>query len=336
MRTIISILAIAIAIFQANYVLATPVGYYAQIIPTQGNYWFQFVDYQDGGEGVAYHDKNGDPNDSTNYEMTTNCNAAYEISSENYSVRNGECVDVAGCYGLNGSNVDYSLINIEAGEWIKYNVEVQEAGYYKIEYLSSPLTKGEISFSIGKYPSSFEYLTSAYYDTIGVEDLGNCLYTEGTEERVASIVLDSCNRDCADRWWECWEIDTVVNQEQNPTLLFKEPGFYVLKIFFETDGGNLGPFRFTKSSPYFGSSTAVVSASESQFKVYPNPTRGEVSVSFDDVAEVGVDIINTLGQSLYSARVKSGETFSPNLPKGTYILNVKSYNKVQQTKLIIE
>lgn len=199
-----------------------------QPIPTPEGGYFEIAYYDLGGEGIAYHDGNGDEDDPYNYEMTTNCNGSYQWAGEDYNFRNGECVDVTVCHGLTGAYTNYNLAYREADEWLKYTVEVAEPGYYSIEYLSNPTTSGTVSFSLER---------NGVY-------LGNCLYDIKNSEELECIYLDSYDEECSASW-ECWEWDVPLTNRE-PVLRFEEAGEFILKITFPTEGGELGPFRFKK------------------------------------------------------------------------------------------
>ncbi len=71
------------------------------------------ADYDAGGEGIAYHD-------------TTPGN----IDSNPSSYRNDD-VDI----GIRDWDADPLITNTAEGEWLRYTVDVQEAGAYEVEYL---------------------------------------------------------------------------------------------------------------------------------------------------------------------------------------------------------
>jgi len=71
------------------------------------------ADYDEGGEGVAYHD-------------TTRGN----IDSNPSSYRDDD-VDI----GIRSWDADPLITNTEEGEWLRYTVDVKEAGIYEVEYL---------------------------------------------------------------------------------------------------------------------------------------------------------------------------------------------------------
>lgn len=299
----------------------------AQPIPTPTGEYFEIAYYDEGGAGVAYYDGNGDAEDPNNYELTTNCNASYQWAGEDYNFRMGECVDVSGCYGLSGAYANYNLAYRENDEWLKYTVEVAEPGYYSVEYMSNPTTSGTASFTLEKPLKE------------GSQPLGNCLFTDGTEDEIAYISFDSYDDDCSADW-ECWEWDAPLEAAKKPTFLFREAGTFTITMLFPTAGGDLGPFRFTKASSYTGDGypdpTDVAEAASADFSIYPNPTTGEININLADADEANVQIINMVGQVVYNTEIESGDKINANLVKGTYIVKVKTANSVAQQKLIVE
>ena len=302
-----------------------------QVIPTPTGEYFEIAYYDLGGECVAYHDGNGDA-ENPGFELTTNCNAGYEYGGEEFNFRNGECVDVSGCYGLSGTYTNYNLCNRENDEWLKYTVEVKEPGYYSFEYMSNPSTSGTVSFSLEKP-----------IKTGGTQPLGNCMYTSGTLDEIPYITFDNYDdvEGCA-ATWECWEWDKPLGAK-SPSLLFKEAGTFTITMLFPEDGGDLGPFRFTKAASYSGkgypepeAGVGLSDAASADFVIYPNPTTGEINIDLADADEAEVNIINMIGQIVYSSTIESGAKINAGLVKGTYIVTVKTANSVAQQKLIVE
>ncbi|CAL1519707.1 carbohydrate-binding protein [Chitinophaga sp. MM2321] len=73
------------------------------------------ADYDDGGEGIAFHDSNGDGNHSYRPDRP---------GTENCSEGNTDGGSPGGNYNV-GWTVD--------GEWLRYTVDIAEAGAYKVE-----------------------------------------------------------------------------------------------------------------------------------------------------------------------------------------------------------
>ena len=84
----------------------------AQQAPHGGTPWavpgkIQLEDFDDGGDGVAYHD-------------TT-------VANEGGLYRAGESVDIFGRASAEGRLL---VARVKAGEWLEYTVDVAEAGIY--------------------------------------------------------------------------------------------------------------------------------------------------------------------------------------------------------------
>lgn len=299
-----------------------------QVIPTPEEGYFQVGFYDEGGAGVAYYDGDGSEDE------VDNCNGAYKWAGEDYNFRMGECVDVSGCYGLYGYETGlYNLGYRENDEWLKYTVEVAEPGYYSIEYLCNPTTSGTASFMLEKPGKD------------GAQPLGNCLVAQGTEEEIPYITFGKY-LGCSEENHLCWKWNTP-RDNTNPTLLFKEAGTFTITMTFPTQGGDLGPFRFTKAASYSGAGYPEASeepdpgvglsdAASAAFSIYPNPTTGEININFAAAEEADVEIINMIGQVVYSSKIESGAKINADLVKGTYIVTVKTANSVAQQKLVVE
>jgi hypothetical protein len=217
---------------------------------------------------------------------------------------------------------------------MKYTVEVKEPGYYSFEYMSNPSTGGTVSFSLEK-PIA----------TSGTQPLGNCMFAAGTEDEIAYTTFDSYDDDCTTTWL-CWEWDKPIGSEGTPSLLFREAGTFIITMLFPTEGGDLGPFRFTKAASYNGEGypepseddpgVGLSDAASADFSIYPNPTTGEINIDLVAADEAEVNIINMMGQIVYSSKIESGDKINANLVKGSYIVSVKTANSVAQQKLIVE
>ncbi len=74
------------------------------------------------------------------------------------------------------------------------------------------------------------------------------------------------------------------------------------------------------------------------FKIYPNPTSGNVSINLDrNVGEVSVRMYNVLGQEIYSqAFTQNSFVLTPNFSRGTYFVVIQSSYGLLTKKLIVE
>ena len=201
--------------------------------------------------------------------------------------------------------------------------------------MSNPSTGGTVSFSLEKPGEN------------GAQPLGNCMFTVGTEDEIAYVTFDSYDdvENCS-ATWECWEWDKPLGAK-SPSLLFREAGTFTIKMTFPEEGGDLGPFRFTKAASYSGEGYPEASeepdpgvglsdAASAAFSIYPNPTTGEININFAAAEEADVEIINMIGQVVYSSKIESGAKINADLVKGTYIVTVKTANSVAQQKLVVE
>jgi len=87
---------------------------------------FQAEDYDNGGEGIAYHDV-----------VPGNAGGLY---------RTGESVDIKTAGG-NGTN--YAVNNFQVGEWVSYSINVAQTGTYRVEAnVSSVYTNSQFHIEV--------------------------------------------------------------------------------------------------------------------------------------------------------------------------------------------
>ncbi len=73
-----------------------------------------------------------------------------------------------------------------------------------------------------------------------------------------------------------------------------------------------------------------------QMKVYPNPSIGEVTISFDTAGELNYDIINSLGQRLLRGKVYSGSVLDlSHLESGLYYMEFSDNTGLKTIKPVI-
>ncbi|MDR1859356.1 MAG: Ig-like domain-containing protein [Bacteroidales bacterium] len=99
---------------------------------------FPCIDFDMGGEGIAFHDTNSNNDGGVKYRA-------------NYGDPNGGSVDIGGDYAIGWTN---------NGEWWIYTLQVEDAGYYKVEMESSnnSATSFNFEFDAVVYP---EYISRA-------------------------------------------------------------------------------------------------------------------------------------------------------------------------------
>jgi len=78
------------------------------------------------------------------------------------------------------------------------------------------------------------------------------------------------------------------------------------------------------------------------FSVYPNPSKGTVTLSLSTVSDVKVSLYDISGRNIYTKSFNNSDiSFNQELKfnalsKGVYLLNVESDGKKASKKLIIE
>ena len=100
--------------------------------------------YDDGGQGVGYHDYDADWLFSLS---NGNCNAGVGTNNMDQNYRPGECVDIS---YIDQDEKDYCNIGyIVAGEWLKYTVNVEKAGYYRVlPYANAHISPNIITLTV--------------------------------------------------------------------------------------------------------------------------------------------------------------------------------------------
>lgn len=245
--------------------------YKQQAIPSTKESPVQLGFYDNGGEGIAYHDANSELFDKNEdgeikgYKNdAVNCNIAFTYS-EGYNFRIGttvdttinvvdengktieksytnvpstanNCVDVAGCFGP--GTVDMGWRNIcwtEPSEWMNLTVIVDQPGYYSIDAL---VNKG--TFNTG------------YFTLLKLGKNGGCMIRDinnKTNYELSQLKVDgmaSCSWD-KDNSWKCWQWNPVYNEEEETAyVLFTEAGEQKIKFLVgDKTVGDMGPLNFT-------------------------------------------------------------------------------------------
>lgn len=100
---------------------------------------------------------------------------------------------------------------------------------------------------------------------------------------------------------------------------------------------NLCEFNSTTSLRTTSVNTEQEDKPNATFTIYPNPAKNSLTVAVDSETDVlDVIIYNQIGQAVYTNTVANYGKFYFNLPKGLYIIKLKSIDKEYLEKLIIE
>ena len=251
------------------------------------------------------------------------------------SRRPDEGVDISGasCLGTTYKNAGYQNLGwVEKGEWIKFTVDVEKPGYYKIggiigaEY-DAPTDEGEIS------------ITSVHGNHLRVPD-------DKANPDVVSTFGFAKTTSCADPTattsepWNCWSVQDAMSDRYEEILCaFPNAGANEIIFTFVGNAGGVGPltFDFVGDLEPGDPITSVSNASaEDVFSIYPNPTSGEFTVVLAENAEANVEVINVAGQVVFSQDVEGSATINKALAAGVYTVVVKSNGAVSTQKLIVK
>lgn len=84
--------------------------------------------------------------------------------------------------------------------------------------------------------------------------------------------------------------------------------------------------------------TGITTNQELGFSVYPNPSNGEFTLTLDNNETMNVEIINTVGQIVYSSTINNtvSKVDLRNVAKGTYVIRIFNDEVSSQDKLVIK
>ena len=283
---------------------------------------------------TLWKDVNGNP-------TYKSLNAGRNYSGTDGSVRPDEGVDLnyANCKGTIYEHWVYnSLYNVENEEWIKYTVNVEKPGYYKIRGIISAEYKaankeGEISI-FSEYGNHLRG-SSALKDAAAVTTFG---FPKTT------VCADSTATDST--YWDCWaESDAISGDEKEVLCAFEKAGEQKITFKFYGDASGVGPLIFDwykeldPKDPFVCGGNfpdAVDDVDATKFSINPNPTSGEFAVTLAEDAEASVDVVNMAGQVVVSQNIAGSATINKALPSGVYTVIVKSNGAVSTQKLVVK
>lgn len=191
--------------------------------------------------------------------------------------------------------------------------------------------------------------TTTYYVTVDVPGCGSM--TDSVTVRVnplptAYVYIDSLNHNyyqflngsaCADTYY--WDFgDSTSSTEEHPEHFYPDTGGTFLVTLIACNSFGCDTFQGTI---YFEGIVDDIQSVEqpSSFRVFPNPTTDDVTISFTEYAnDVEVRVFNGSGQCVYTARRKSSERVFidlPALPNGQYFVSIFDGELHKAQKLII-
>lgn len=333
--------------------------YERQNIPSSRDIPFQFSKYDNGGEGVAYHDANSEAlekdedgeilgyiNFGDNY---IGCNIA---ESYGYAGRIGKmiedtfafgkqwskvpdltdnCLDVSGCSGPDGKKSWTNICWTEPDEWANYSVDVKQAGYYKLEALSTLDTDASGKFSITKVGKNGGNMLRDIEDKTNYEIVG-----------ASAQVMSECASSLP---WECWEWkDVVYKRGKGVYVLFPEAGEQVIKVIWSDAVGNVGPLNFEFAEGHGaetipaddpllkeeGEETEINEIASNNSAIYT--TDGGIVIYSE---ETGVATISTAAGTSKVVNIAKGDN-KINVAPGLYIVNLTTASASRVEKVLVK
>jgi len=124
--------------------------------------------------------------------------------------------------------------------------------------------------------------------------------------------------------------------EANTTIIgINIAGDVIISITDNSNTANRVAFDDLSWTCYSG--LGIETLSPKEFKIYPNPSKGNFNVIFDDSNGVhSVEIFSLLGQKVFEKNNTQGSSISvTNLAKGTYLIKVTKDSKSRTEKIII-
>ena len=338
-----------------------------QSLPTTREAPFDLGFYDNGGEGIAYHDENSetfvkneegeivgyavnDPANNGGKDEALNCNSGVSHGS---TFRLGEyidtfaygqqwtqvpdisdnCVDLIGCFGPDEKNAGwYSIEKTEPGEWINYTINVEKAGYYKLECLTS-LTSSDLgSFTLLK-----------------LGELGGCIVRDiekkddynFSELKLVPMSKEDCEKSGKEDW-QCWQWNQVMCNKKQAYVLFTETGTQTIKFLIGSKSvGDVGPLNFEwvegienipEDDPLVtGKGTGINNVSVNDGAIY-SANDGIISIYSE---EAGTATISTVAGSTITVNIDKGDN-NFNVAPGLYIVNLTTASNSKAVKVLVK
>ncbi len=283
---------------------------------------------------TIWQDENGNP-------TYKSLNGGRTYFGANKSIRPDEGVDLLAdtLRGTAYENENSSTIAwVETGEWIKYTVNVEKPGYYKIsgvigaEYMA-PESDGEISItsSRGNLLRSKNNLADP-----------NAITTFGFPQ---TRKCEDSSVDLRTEPWYCWAVsDAKSGREKEVYCAFPEAGEQTITIEFSGNAGGVGPLIFEWYDDFdlkdpvcgCGDPSDVNDVDAVKFSINPNPTSGEFTITLADNVEATLEVVNMAGQIVVAQDIEGSATINKVLPSGVYTVVVKSNGAVNTQKLVVK
>jgi PKD repeat protein len=133
--------------------------------------------------------------------------------------------------------------------------------------------------------------------------------------------------------------DPGTSTEQNPVVTYNDAGYWDVTLTV-SDGTEFST-RAIEGFIYADPCTGIDETNINDFKVYPNPTTGELNLVLNHIGVVTIDVLNILGKSVYNQELMSNGESSFNVDisgfeDGLYFVKVQMGDNtlVRKIKLI--
>ncbi|MBR6105816.1 MAG: cellulase family glycosylhydrolase [Paludibacteraceae bacterium] len=268
--------------------------------------------YDEGGEGVAYHEFDA----QWLWDQFNMCQASIGEGKMDKNFRSDDCVDVA---YVDDDHTYCNIGYIVEGEWVKYTVDVEEPGYYEmIPLANAHKSENVIAISVDGQNA--------------IRDLND---KENT--KIGAIRLKINGTPQNDGGYSDWgetkfysKYDGKKEADTNYGIYFPKAGKQVLSIAFMTECAGLSQIKFI---PEDHAGVEDVEA-EAVASIYPNPSvNGNFTVNAQGEADVVV--YDFSGKVVFSATVNGQEEVKANLKAGVYAVKVSSDNSTNVSKLVV-
>lgn len=204
--------------------------YETQKISATGESYILMENYDKGGQGVAYHESDDAQWQKDSY-ANKHCNAGIGSSDAKMpsNFHNGECVDVN---YIDDSKTMCNIGYILSGEWVKFTIDVEKAGYYHLSaYANSHNSKNRISFMIDN-------------ENI-IRDLN-----DRSKDNVNIVYMEPFGTPSNDGGYGTWgyssfrsDFDGKSKEDADYGLYFEKAGIQTLLITFMTECSGLGSIK---------------------------------------------------------------------------------------------
>ena len=269
----------------------------ATVVSAQSETVIRVENYDEGGEGVAYHDVYGNVEESVHKCMT----------GDN-TTREG-CVDL---YYTDEANTSSSIGNIHAGEWVNFTLDVEKAGYYRVKVMKKYFE------GLDGYSNRISLMVDGKN---AIRDHDNT----GKTWNVVSIQEQQGN------WAKSPLMTQTDNNSHDFCVYFEKSGKQILTIgflgWYENSVGNIILTPVGKD--------AVANASlQDMVKIFPNPGTGG-TFSVQAPAACHVQVYDLSGKTCYTAETNSEDVIHTGLGAGMYLVKITCREQSVMKKWVV-